>query len=126
MIKVMEPRILSLVSFPTQRKRVMALVIFCEAYDIQPLLDSGTTGKGATIVILDAYQAPHIQDDLNRFDDTFGLKDIQLNIIAPDGLTPFNPQNTNQVGWSSEISLDVEWAHAIAPDATINSRTCQK
>lgn len=90
------------------------------AYDIQPLLDSGTTGKGTTIVILDAYQAPSIQDDLNSFDATFGLNDTQLNIITPDGLTPFNPQDANQVDWSSEISLDVEWAHAIAPNATID------
>jgi subtilase family serine protease len=39
--------------------------------------------------------------------------------IAPDGLTPFDPTNANMVGWAEEISLDVEWAHAIAPGARI-------
>jgi subtilase family serine protease len=91
-----------------------------KAYNIQPLLDAGITGKGSTIVIVDAYQAPHIQEDLHGFDKIFGLDDTELNIIAPDGLTPFNPQDFNQLGWSAEISLDVEWAHAIAPDATID------
>ena len=43
-----------------------------------------------------------------------------LNIIAPDGLTPFDPNDANQVGWSAEISLDVQWAHAVAPGATID------
>jgi subtilase family serine protease len=91
-----------------------------KAYNIQPLLDDGVTGKGATIVIVDAFQAPDIQNDLKSFDQAFGLNDTDLNIIAPDGLTPFDPQNADQVGWSAEISLDVEWAHAVAPDATID------
>src|SRR5262249_23280529 len=43
-----------------------------------------------------------------------------LNIIAPNGLTPFDPTSANQVGWAGEIALDVQWAHAIAPAATID------
>ena len=39
--------------------------------------------------------------------------------IAPDGLTPFDPTDDNMVGWAEEISLDVVWAHAIAPGANI-------
>jgi subtilase family serine protease len=84
------------------------------------VLDTGNTGKGSTIVIIDAFQSPTIQHDLNLFDKTFGLHTPTLHIIAPDGLTPFNPKDSNQVNWSFEISLDVEWSHAIAPDATID------
>ena len=91
-----------------------------KAYNIQSVLDSGVTGKGRNIVIVDAFSAPAISSDLQLFDKTFGLQDAPLNIIAPDGLTPFDPNDANQVGWSGEISLDVEWAHAVAPDATIN------
>src|SRR6478752_6630344 len=47
------------------------------------------------------------------------LPAASLQQIAPDGLTPFDPASANQVGWSGEITLDVEWAHAIAPAATI-------
>lgn len=90
------------------------------AYEIQPVLDQGITGKGRTIVIVDAFQAPHIATDLHTFDGLFGLPDTTLNIIAPDGLTPYDAADSNQVGWSGEISLDVEWAHAVAPDATID------
>lgn len=91
-----------------------------KAYSIQPLLDQGYTGQGRTIVIIDAFQSPTIVSDLHLFDKTFGLPNPKFNIIAPFGLTPFNPNDPNQVGWSAEISLDVEWSHAIAPDATID------
>jgi subtilase family serine protease len=77
-------------------------------------------GKGRTIVIVDAFQSPTITQDLKLFDQTFDLPDSTLDIIAPDGLTPFNAKDTNQVGWAGEITLDVEWAHAIAPAATID------
>jgi subtilase family serine protease len=90
------------------------------AYDIQSVLKAGANGAGQTIVIIDAFQSPTIRQDLKQFNLTFGLHFSTLNIIAPDGLTPFNPNDPNQVGWAEEISLDVEWAHAIAPYATID------
>jgi subtilase family serine protease len=91
------------------------------AYSIKPLYAGGFDGTGRTIVIIDAFQSPTINQDLALFDSTFGLPaPPAFNIIAPDGLTPFDPTDGNQVGWSAEISLDVEWAHAIAPGATID------
>jgi subtilase family serine protease len=89
------------------------------AYNINPLLQQGITGAGRTIVIVDAFQSPTIRQDLQLFDRIFGLPDPVLTIIAPDGLTPFNPKDANHVTWASEITLDVEWAHAIAPGAKI-------
>src|SRR6266852_6758728 len=86
------------------------------AYDIQSVLDGGTTGAGQTIVIIDAFQSPTIQKDLAAFDAIWNIPaPPSFNIIAPDGLTPFDVTSPNQVGWSAEISLDVEWAHAVAP-----------
>lgn len=90
------------------------------AYDVQPLLDAGITGKGRSIVIVDAYQSPTLVSDVKLFDKTFGLKDPKLNIIAPFGLKAFDSTDPNATSFAGEISLDVEWAHAIAPDATIN------
>lgn len=90
------------------------------AYAIQPLLNAGINGSGRTIVIIDAFQSPTIVQDLQAFNQAFNLHSAPLNIIAPDGLTPFNPNDLNQVLWTGEISLDVEWAHAVAPDATID------
>jgi subtilase family serine protease len=77
-------------------------------------------GTGRTIVIVDAFQSPTITSDLAAFDSLFGLSAPKFNIIAPDGLTPFDPTNADEVNWAGEITLDVEWAHAIAPGATID------
>lgn len=90
------------------------------AYTISSLLKAGYNGAGQTIVIIDAYQSPTIFSDLALFDATFGLPKPGLHIIAPEGLTPFNPKDPTQVGWAGEITLDVEWAHAVAPGATID------
>jgi subtilase family serine protease len=87
------------------------------AYGVDQL---AATGAGRKIVIIDAFQSPTIAHDLALFDQVFGLPDPTLNIIAPDGLTPFDPNDGNMIGWSGEITLDVEWAHAIAPGAEIN------
>jgi subtilase family serine protease len=91
------------------------------AYGVAALASRyGLNGAGRTIVIIDSFQSPTIRGDLGQFDRQFGLPDPQFNIIAPNGLTPFNPGDADQVSWSGEISLDVEWAHAIAPAAAID------
>jgi subtilase family serine protease len=87
------------------------------AYDIQPLLDSGITGAGTTIVVVDAYQSPYIRQDLALFDAVWSLPAVKLDIVAPDGATPFDHTSALQVSWAVEISLDVEWAHVVAPGA---------
>jgi subtilase family serine protease len=89
------------------------------AYGIQPLINGGITGHGRTLVIVAAFQNPYMRTDLSVFDRTFGLPDPVLTQVAPFGMLPFHITDDNQVGWSSEIALDVEWAHAIAPAAHI-------
>lgn len=86
------------------------------AYGIDKLAADGT---GRNIVIIDAYSSPTIQHDLDLFDRVFELPAATVNIVAPDGLTPFDQADPNQTGWAGEISLDVEWAHAVAPKAGI-------
>lgn len=89
------------------------------AYGFDKLFAAGDTGKGRTIVIVDAFGNPYIKDDLSIFDQTFGLKDPVFKVVAPQGAPTFDFNDDNMVGWSGEISLDVEWAHAAAPDAAI-------
>jgi len=90
------------------------------AYSIQPLIDNGLDGSGRTITIIDAFQNPTMASDLASFDSRFGLPaPPSFQTIAPFGLTPFDSTDPNQVGWSGEIALDVEWAHVIAPGAKI-------
>ncbi len=70
-------------------------------------------GKGETIAIIDAYGSPTITSDVNYFDSYFGLPAINLTVVAPFGKVSKNG------GWALETSLDVEWAHAMAPAANI-------
>ncbi|HEV2946638.1 MAG TPA: S53 family peptidase [Gemmataceae bacterium] len=73
-------------------------------------------GSGQTIAIIDAFDDPSIFKDLDTFDNTFGLPGPASSV-----LTKATPQGRPQknAGWAGEISLDVEWAHAMAPGAHI-------
>ncbi|HEX9337485.1 MAG TPA: S53 family peptidase [Pseudonocardiaceae bacterium] len=90
------------------------------AYGVDKLGNAGLNGAGRTIVIVDAFQSPTITSDLATFDTVFGLPAPKLNIIAPDGLTPFDQSSADQTSWAGEITLDVEYSHSIAPAATID------
>ncbi|HET8600475.1 MAG TPA: S53 family peptidase [Segeticoccus sp.] len=89
------------------------------AYGVNTLAARGLDGRGRTIVIVDAYSSPTIRQDLATFNELFGLPSADFRQVAPDGLTPFDQSDTNQVGWAGEITLDVEWSHAIAPKADL-------
>ena len=91
-----------------------------DAYGLTPLLNAGYMGSGETIVIIDSFGSPTIEQDLKTFDAGFGLPDPpSLTVLSPLGTVPFDPTDSTQVGWAGETTLDVEWAHAIAPGASI-------
>ncbi len=76
-------------------------------------------GTGQTIAIVDAYNQPNIKSDLHAFDQQFGLPDPpSFQVVAQDG-SQNPPANSPKGDWGYEISLDVEWAHALAPGAKI-------
>jgi len=90
------------------------------AYGVTSILDAGYTGAGQTIIIIDSFGSPTIAEDLKTFDAGYGLPDPpSFTVLAPLGTVPFSPNNAVQVGWAFEATLDVEWAHAMAPDANI-------
>ncbi|MER5351470.1 S53 family peptidase [Kitasatospora sp. NPDC002551] len=90
-----------------------------EAYNLGPLYREGVTGKGRTIVIVDSFGSPTIQHDLEVFDRQWGLPDTQVEVIKWGDVPPFDPTNPDHTAWAGEATLDVEYAHAIAPDAHI-------
>lgn len=92
-----------------------------QAYHLPPLYARGVTGKGTTIVIVDSFGSPTIRNDLSVFDKAFGLPaPPRFQIIHPAGPVPaYNPGNSDMVGWAGETTLDVEWAHVIAPGANL-------
>jgi subtilase family serine protease len=91
------------------------------AYNLAPLYQHGVTGKGETIVIVDSFGSPTIGNDLAVFDRQFGLPaPPSFRVIAPAGKIPkWSPGDSDMTGWGGETTLDVEWAHAIAPGASI-------
>jgi hypothetical protein len=105
-VEELEPRNLLSVFTPAQIRH---------AYGFDQVMFGGVKGDGAgqTIAIVDAYDDSKIASDLHVFDQTFGLFDPLLTKATPQG----HP-GTNS-GWALEISLDVEWAHAIAPGANL-------
>jgi subtilase family serine protease len=90
------------------------------AYDLGPLYSRGITGTGQTIVIVDPYGSPTIQADLQQFDSEFGLPaPPSFRVIQPAGAVPAFRDTQNMLESGLETSLDVEWAHVIAPAASI-------
>src|SRR5713226_4259676 len=89
------------------------------AYNFPSALD----GSRQTILIVDAFGSPTIASDLAHFDATFGIgPPPSFTILCPDGGCPaFAPRNAfhDEIGWSIETSLDVEYAHAMAPGANL-------
>jgi len=87
------------------------------AYGLNALYAKGWDGTGQTIIIVDAYGSPSIQSDANLFSAIYGLPPLtssNFQVYYPGGV----PTVTNS-GWAEETSLDVEWAHAVAPGANI-------
>src|SRR5256712_11780072 len=90
------------------------------AYNIAKLHAQGITGKGQTIIIVDSYGSPTALQDLQFFSTTFGLPQPDLTIINPTGTPSFDTAQFGiQAGWAGETSLDLQWAHTIAPDAKL-------
>jgi subtilase family serine protease len=89
------------------------------AYDLNPLYAKGITGAGKTIVIVDSFGSPTIVSDLHTFDAQFRFPDPQLQIEQFGTIPPFDPTNSTMVSWAEETTLDVEYAHSIAPGAKI-------
>jgi len=67
-------------------------------------------GTGQAIALIEAFHDPTLANDLHAFDQAYNLPDPPLDVVNLGGARS-NP------AWSLEESLDVEWAHAIAPGA---------
>ncbi|HXY50333.1 MAG TPA: S53 family peptidase [Terriglobales bacterium] len=87
------------------------------AYGLDKLYAAGLDGTGQTVVIVDAYGSPTIQADAEAFSQLYGLPDLtssNFTVYYPGGLPA-----TQDTGWATETTLDVEWSHAVAPNASI-------
>jgi hypothetical protein len=96
-----------------------------EAYGFDQIAFGGIPGDGTgqTIAIIDPYDSPTIAADLQTFDTSYGLPaPPSFTRIAQDGSTNYPPTDPAGAGnhtWELETSLDVEWAHALVPNANL-------
>jgi subtilase family serine protease len=110
------------------------------SYNLPPLYKAGDEGQGVTIAIIDSFGNPNMASDLANFDTQMGLPHMcgEPGQACGAGIPTFThvywngktevktpPANAKNPGlqtrdsWAVETSLDVEWAHAIAPEANI-------
>ena len=89
------------------------------AYNLNTLYQHGLTGAGRTIVLVDSFGSPTIQHDLDVFDAQWGLPGTTVHVVQAGTIPPFDPTNSDMAGWATETTLDVEYAHSIAPGAKI-------
>jgi hypothetical protein len=84
-------------------------------------------GKGQTIAIIDVLDDPNITSDLQTFDETFNIGGSAhdptstgfFKVVNESGGSTLPPPDNGEVDYGLETSLDVEWAHAMAPGANI-------
>jgi subtilase family serine protease len=86
--------------------------------EIKAAYDLPAKGGKGTIAIIDAYDDANIATDLAAFDKQYGLAACTTanGCLIKHKVASSTASNS---GWALETSLDVEWAHAIAPSATI-------
>ncbi len=83
---------------------------------------SGMTGKGQTVAIVDAYASPTMQSDANEFARVVGDKPFRPGQYRQYPLGPFTDTAANEcdaAGWYGEETLDVQQVHGEAPDANV-------
>jgi subtilase family serine protease len=88
------------------------------AFGVEQLIEQGYTGKGQTIIDIVSFGSPTLQQDMDTFDQQFGLPPIKIQVISPINEPVYDP-NHDRGGWAQETTLDVQIIHAIAPDANI-------
>jgi subtilase family serine protease len=110
------------------------------SYNLGPLYAAQDEGQGVTIAIIDSFGNPNMASDLANFDTHMGLPHLcgEPGVTCSAGMPTFQhvywngvtqvkapPPGSNGTGsqtrniWALETSLDVEWAHTIAPQANI-------
>ena len=76
-------------------------------------------GSGQVIGIVDAYDDPNAEADLAIFNQQFNLPSCTSSNGCFRKIFSAGRQPAVDAGWSMEMALDVEWAHALAPQARI-------
>lgn len=121
-------------------RRCFAPAALENAYNLDKLYAAGSKGQGVTVAVVDSFGSNTIRADLNNFDTQFGLPhmcgednhtcaagDPKFDILCVQACTDTKappptakgPAPQDRSAWIVEVSLDVEWVHAVAPLANV-------
>jgi subtilase family serine protease len=121
-------------------RRCFTATAMQNSYNLPPLYQMGDKGQGMTIAIIDSFGNPNMASDLANFDTQMGLQHMcgEPGQACGNGIPTFThvywngktevkspPPKSSGTGqqardsWTVETALDVEWAHAMAPEANI-------
>ena len=97
------------------------------SYNVDKLWHQGIDGTGASVAVIEGWEYPNMQSDLNTLDDQVGLPHTTVTTIYPTGPLPAQcPAGMVKLGsygsctaWQGELRLDVEAVHLMAPYAKI-------
>ena len=97
------------------------------SFHIEGLWNRGIDGYGTSVAVIEGWNLPGIQKQLNRLDDQVGLPHTTVQTVYPDGPLPATcPPGMQHLGdygscaaWGGELTLDVEAVHLFAPYAKI-------
>ena len=94
-----------------------------QAYNLTPLIAGGTNGTGFRLAVVDPYSAgesqPNLSSDLSEFAADTGLALGSVNYLYPDP-PPGDLNVSANPDWTLEDALDLQWARAAAPGATVD------
>lgn len=91
--------------------QLVSVVTGCDPNQVTTVM----TGGSKAIALVDAYHYPNALSDLQTFSNQFGLPSPNLQVVFASGSEPA----VDPLGWEMEEALDVQWAHALAPNAQL-------
>ncbi len=99
-----------------------SFIAFCpdglqSAYGVNKIV-GGNGGAGITIAIVDAYAYPYAEANLAQFDSDMGLPACTTGNGCFTSVN-LSPTDGSGSGWDVESMLDLEYAHAMAPNAKL-------
>src|SRR6266511_2421164 len=86
---------------------------------LRPVYNLPSAGGSQVIAIVDAYDYPTAENDLNVFSQQFGLPPCTTANGCFQKVFASGSKPRSNCGWAQEAALDIEWAHAMAPNARI-------
>ena len=86
---------------------------------LRPVYNLPSSGGSQVIAIVDAYDYPTAENDLNVFSQQFELPPCTTANGCFQKVFASGSKPRSNCGWAQEAALDIEWAHAMAPNARI-------